>query len=67
MKVSRSDIMVNEGWIYVRGIGTIGIYGKSEKAILLDYSMKFIIGTNESIPCASCDVEEKVLALLNKQ
>jgi hypothetical protein len=47
--IKESDITYHNGWISIKSIGTIGIYGKPEKAILLDYSMKWIVGTNSAI------------------
>ena len=55
-KITEKDIWIHDGWINVDGVGRIGMYLKNEQAIGLDWSMKFIVGTNERI---SCDYDER--------
>lgn len=64
-KVTKKDIWIHDGWINVDGVGRIGMYLHDKKAIGLDWSMKFIVGTNENIPCDydENEIKTKVLEL----
>ena len=67
MKIDKFDVWMNDHWINVDGIGQIGLYLPDEKAIGLDYSMKWIVGTNERIPCSDDlnEIRDKIVELFN--
>ena len=65
--IAATDIDVYEGWILVKGIGKIGLYSPSTQCILLDYSMKWMVGTNVRIPCKHDEIVSKILHLFNTQ
>ena len=58
-----NDIEIFDNWIRIEKIGRIGLYSPSRKSILLDYSLKWIIGTNEDIPCNYKEIKVKILEL----
>lgn len=71
-RLKKEDVTFCDTWIHVKDVGTIGMYKRDKHAIGLDYSMKWIVGTNESIPCTASkwdqyalqeEVKEKVVAL----
>jgi len=64
-KITEKDIWIYDNWINVNGVGRIGLYLPSEKAIGLDWSMKFIVGTNEKIPCSynEREIKNKIIKL----
>lgn len=67
MNFQLKHISVDDNWIHVVGIGRVGLYSSSDKAILLDYSMKWIVGANERIPVNSpSEIKEKILQLFKK-
>jgi hypothetical protein len=39
--------------VYVKDVGRIGMYLPDKNVIGLDYSMKWIVGSNERIPCVN--------------
>ena len=53
----------DDGYVYVLGVGKIGMYANYDKELKLDYSLKFMIGTNESIKCERDEVKTKVVEL----
>ena len=57
------EMNLHDDWIHVKGLGKIGMYSKYDGAILLDYSMKWIIGTNERIICKEYEVFDKIKEL----
>ena len=61
------NIWIHDGWINVDGIGRIGRYLKDVQTIGLDYSMKWIVGTNERIPCKESEIKEKVITLFKDE
>ena len=63
--ISKDKIWVRDNWIHVDGVGRIGLYAKDKHAILLDYSMKWIVGSNEEIPCREDEIKDKILKLFN--
>lgn len=67
MNLTKDKVYVHDGWIHVEGVGRIGLYSSYDKAILLDYSMKFIVGTNERILCDRLEVVDKIVELFNKK
>lgn len=67
LKITADDIFVIDSWISVNKIGIIGLYKAYDKAIGLDYSMKYIVGTNADIPCERYEIIDKVLELINNQ
>ena len=64
-KVKKEDIFVHDSWIYVDGLGKIGMYLKDRKAIGLDWSMKLIVGSNDEIPCTQTEIVDKIYELFN--
>jgi len=68
-KVSEKDIWIYDNWINVDGVGRIGLYSPSDNSIGLDWSMKYIVGTNEKIPCSynESEIKTKILELFNKK
>jgi hypothetical protein len=67
-KIEGKHVSVYDNWVYVDGVGRIGMYSPYDKAILLDWSMKFIVGTNERIPVDSTSqIVEKIKILFNGQ
>jgi hypothetical protein len=66
-KITRDMIWIHNNWINVDGVGRIGLYFKDKKAIGLDYSMKWIVGNNEEIPCSNDDnqIKDKIMELFN--
>jgi hypothetical protein len=64
-KVTEKDIWIYDNWINVDGVGRIGLYLPSENSIGLDWSMKFIVGTNEKIPCSYSEIKTKIVELFN--
>jgi len=64
-KITEKDISIYDNWINVDGVGRIGLYLPSEKSIGLDWSMKFIVGTNEKIPCNYSEIKTKIVELFN--
>lgn len=65
--IDKKDISIIDSWIHVRNIGRIGLYSPSRKEILLDYSMKWIIGTNKSISCKYSEIENKIIELFQNK
>jgi hypothetical protein len=63
--VTKDKIWIHDHWISVDGVGRIGLYATDKKAILLDYSMKWIIGSNEEIPCKEHEIKDKIIELFN--
>jgi hypothetical protein len=61
--VKIEDIFIHDSWIYVDGIGRIGMYLKDKKAIGLDWSMKLIVGSNDEIPCTQTEIKDKIYEL----
>lgn len=61
------QVSINDNWIHVDGVGRIGLYSPSRKVIGLDYSMKWIVGSNDEIPCSPshADIKEKIFELFN--
>jgi hypothetical protein len=55
-------ISINSNSIEVVGLGRIGMFSPYDQAILLDYSMKWIVGTNDKIPCSS-QIKDKICDL----
>ena len=49
MIIKSHHIWIENNWINVDGVGRIGLYSPIEQTIMLDWSMKFIVGTNERI------------------
>jgi len=66
MIIDKSKIFIQDNWIHVDGVGQIGLYSPFDKAILLDYSMKWIVGTNERISCTPSEIIDKVINLFKK-
>ena len=64
-QVTKDQIWVHENWISVDGLGTIGRYLQDKKAIGLDYSMKWIVGSNDEIPCTHDQIKDKIVELFN--
>jgi len=62
-KVTEKDIWIYDNWINVDGVGRIGLYLPSENSIGLDWSMKFIVGTNEKIQCSYSEIKTKIVEL----
>jgi len=58
-------IWMNNDFIHIEGLGRIGMYSNYDKAILLDYSLKFMGYCNESIPCDRYEIKEKIYKLFN--
>ena len=60
-------IWIVDNWINVDGLGRIGMYSTFDNSILLDYSMKFIVGNNDRIPCSNnhSDIKNKIMGLFN--
>ena len=67
MKITRNQIWIHDNWINVDGVGRIGLYLTDKKAIGLDYSMKWIVRTNEEIPCRNDanQIKDKIMELFN--
>ena len=63
--ISIDKIWMDDGWIHVDGVGTIGRYLKDVKAIGLDWSMLLIVGTNDRIPCDESEIKDKIIELFN--
>ena len=65
--IQDKDIWIHDNWIHIDGVGQIALYSPSEKAILLDYSMKWIIDSNERIYCANDqqEIKTKIKHLFN--
>ena len=63
--VTKDKIWTHDHWINVDGVGRIGLYAIDKKAILLDYSMKWIVGSNEEIPCKEYEIKDKIMDLFN--
>jgi hypothetical protein len=61
------NVIINNGWISVEGLGRIGMYSNYDQCILLDYSMKWIVGTNERIYCSIGQVESKIKELFKNE
>lgn len=59
----KTRIGIDDGFIRVDGIGRIGMYSSFDKAILLDFSMKYIVGINERIPCERSEIKNKICDL----
>ena len=64
--ITKDRICINDQWIVVSGLGRIGMYAPDKKAILLDYSMKWIVGSNDEIPCKEYEIKDKIIELFNK-
>lgn len=64
-QITKDQVWMSDHWINVNGIGRIGLYVMDKKAILLDYSMKWIVGSNTEIPCAEDEVKTKIVELFN--
>lgn len=67
-EIKREQILIDGStspWIEVKGVGRIGMWAWDKKAIILDYSMKWIVGSNEEIPCSKSEIADKVLRLFN--
>lgn len=69
MIVTKEKIHIWDNWIDVDGLGRIGMYSPSQQAILLDYSMKWIVGTNERIYSSSEEgnIKVRILELFNSK
>ena len=68
MEFTEKDVRVVNDVILVNKIGRIASYSEMDKAILLDKSMKWIVGTAEKIVCIDCnkdDIIQKICELLN--
>lgn len=65
--IEDGDIDIDDNWIIVSGVGRIGLYSPSDKMILLDYSMKWIVGSNERITSNGSlyDIRNKIKLLFN--
>jgi len=63
--ITSYDVTVDRGWISVTTIGRIGLYKQDIKAIGLDYSMKWIAGSNDDIPCRYDQIKDKIVELIN--
>lgn len=66
MEILRENVHINDGWIEVDGIGTIGRYLKDIQSIGLDYSMLWIVGTNDRIKCSYSKIKDEIVELFNK-
>ena len=64
-KITKDMVWIYDNWINVDGVGRIGLYYIDKKAIGLDYSMKWIVGSNEEIPCTRTEIKNKILELFN--
>jgi hypothetical protein len=64
-QVTKDQVFIHDNWIYVEGIGKIGLYHTDKKAIGLDYSLKWIVGSNSEIPCAYDQIKDKIVELFN--
>ena len=66
-KITRDQIWIHDNWITVDGVGRIGLYQIFDKTIGLDYSMKWIVGSNEPIPCSHehNEIKDKIMELFN--
>jgi hypothetical protein len=64
--IRKEQIHIYDNWINVDGIGRVRMYSNFDKSILLDWSMKFIVGSNDRIPCERSGIVDKVLTLFNK-
>jgi len=64
-RILEKHINIYDNWISINGVGRIGLYSPMDRAILLDYSMLFIVGTNENIPCENdhSKIKQKILNL----
>ncbi len=67
MEIFEKNIWINNNWICIDGLGKVGLYSVYDKAILLDYSMKWIVGTNDRIPCERYEIKSKILNLFVKK
>ncbi len=65
MKITTEMIWINYGWVHVDGIGRIGLYSSYDHTLRFDYSMKWIVGTNEQINCNESEIKNHVLNLFN--
>ena len=68
-KIDIKDVIVHVGispYVDINKIGTIGMWCYYDKSLHFDYSMKWLIGTNQSIPCNKTDIEKIVVELFNK-
>lgn len=63
----KEDISIIDNWIAIKDVGKIGMYSPSKKAILLDYSLKWLIGTNEDIICEYKEIRDKIFSLFNNK
>lgn len=64
--MTEAEIWIDDNWISVNNVGRIGRYARDKKVILLDYSMKWIVGTNENISCDILEVKQKIIELFKK-
>lgn len=64
-QITKEQVHVYDNWIEVDGLGTIGRYLIDKKAIGLDYSMKWIVGSNDEIPCTFDEIKTKIVELFN--
>ena len=64
-QITKDQIWIHDNWINVDGVGRIGLYDKMRKVILLDYSMKWIVGSNTEIPCTYDQIKDKIVELFN--
>jgi hypothetical protein len=64
-KVTKEDIYIHDSWIYVDGIGRIGMYHRDIHEIGLDWSMCLIVGFNKNIPCKEHEIKDKIYELFN--
>jgi hypothetical protein len=64
-QITKKQVWVHDNWIHVDGVGRIGLYAIDRKEIQLDYSMKWIVGSNEAIPCTKTEIEDKIFELFN--
>lgn len=65
--MKEDEIWIDDNWISVDNIGRIGLYSRDKQAILLDYSTKWIVGTNENIPCNITEVKQKIIELFKRK
>lgn len=65
MKITPEMIWINNGWVNVDGVGRIGLYWAFERKLCLDYSMKWIVGNNESIICNESEIKQHIIKLFN--
>lgn len=74
--LKKEDVTFNGTWVHVKDVGNIGMYLPNRQEIGLDYSMQWIVGSNEPIPCVGSkwdhyaleeEIKGKVVALFRGQ